>query len=45
MTRDREFGIKETQRIQFEKYGAIDELQEKERQRVKAEIEAAKGKK
>jgi hypothetical protein len=35
-------GLKEAQRIQFEKYGAIDELQEKERNRVKGEVQAAR---
>ncbi len=30
-------GLKEAQRMQFEKYGAVDELQERERQRLKSE--------
>jgi len=35
-------GLKEAQRVQFEEYGTIDELQEKERERLRAEL-AAKG--
>ena len=32
MTRDREFAMKEIRRIQFERYGAFDKLQERESQ-------------
>ena len=31
-----QYGLREAQRMQFEKYGAVDELQERERQRIKA---------
>jgi enoyl-CoA hydratase/carnithine racemase len=37
-----EYGLKEAQRIQFEKYGAVDELQERERQKIKAEYKKPK---
>jgi len=33
-------GLKEAQRVQFEEYGAPDELQEKERERLRAELGA-----
>jgi enoyl-CoA hydratase len=43
-SRANRYGLKEAQRVQFEEYGAVDELQERERQRLAAELKADKEK-